>query len=112
MNTLQAFAMGEANRNKPSMVFDWDKAAKLIKENQPNKASAGLDGDWEYTGGTIYAKGEIVTKDYTYLASTWATPQLNMDGKIVPCWVYMNDCSGNWESSTKWPESAKQILNA
>lgn len=32
MNTLSAFAMGAANRGKELMVFDWDKAAKLIKK--------------------------------------------------------------------------------
>ena len=28
MNTLEAFAMGEDNRGKELMVFDWDKAAR------------------------------------------------------------------------------------
>ena len=33
MNNLKAFAMGQANRGKTRMVFDLDKAARLIKEN-------------------------------------------------------------------------------
>lgn len=43
MDSMQAFAMGKANRDKPSMVFDWNKAAQLIKEQNPNSVSAGLD---------------------------------------------------------------------
>jgi len=31
MNTWTAFAMGEANRRKELMIFDWDKAARLIR---------------------------------------------------------------------------------
>ena len=42
MNTWAAFAMGEANRGKEMMVFDWDKAARLIGERKPECASAGL----------------------------------------------------------------------
>ncbi len=74
MDTISAFAMGMANRSKESMVFDWDKAAKLIKERQPNSAEAGLSGDWGCTGGEIYRDGEPILNSYTFLASTWATP--------------------------------------
>lgn len=38
MNTWVAFAMGEANREKELMVFDWDKAARLIRERKPECA--------------------------------------------------------------------------
>ena len=109
MNTLSAFAMGAANRGKELMVFDWDKAAKLIKKNNPTIVSAGLRGDWEYTGGTIYEDGEPNLDDYTYLASTWAVPELDMDGVVVPCYRMKNEVS-EWNSSTKWPKSALDIL--
>ena len=36
MDTLQAFAIGEANRDKELMVFDWDKAVSIIKEHNLN----------------------------------------------------------------------------
>lgn len=85
MNTLAAFAMGEANRGREMMVFDWDKAARLIRERKPRCASAGLRSDWEYTGGTIYENGKPVMDDYTYLASTWAVPELDMDGDNLAC---------------------------
>lgn len=110
MNTFEAIARGTASQNNPSKVFDWDKAAHLIRENQPKEAGAGLSGDWEYTGGTIYRDGQIVTDDYTFLVSTWATPELEMDGDKVDCWKWMSD--SGWNAQTKWPESARAILNA
>ena len=111
MNTWAAFAMGEANRGKEMMVFDWDKAARLIGERKPECASAGLRGDWEYTGGTIYEDGKPVMDDYTYLASTWAVPELDMDGDIVECFRMKHEVLG-WGSKTKWPKSALDILSA
>ena len=54
MNSMMAFVMGELNRGNEEMVFDWNKAATLIKDRKPKNASAGLRGDWEYTGDTIY----------------------------------------------------------
>ena len=111
MDTLRAFAMGEANRGKPMMVFDWNKAARLIKERGAKSASAGLSGDWDYTGGEILKEGKPISKDetYTYLASTWATPELEIDGETVECYLMQDDTPG-WNSDTFWPESALTIL--
>lgn len=110
MNTITAFMMGEMNRGKESMVFDWDKAAQLIRENNAREASAGLEGDWEYTGGTILSDGQPVKDDYTYLASTWAVPELVMDGgEPIPCYKMKHETS--WDAHTKWPESALRILD-
>ena len=111
MNTWAAFVMGEANRGKELMVFDWDKAARLIRERKPECASAGLRSDWEYTGGTIYEDGKPVMDDYTYLASTWAVPELDVDGDIVECFRMEHEVP-KWNSDTKWPQSALDILNA
>lgn len=110
MNTWTAFAMGEANRRKELMIFDWDKAARLIRERKPECAGAGLRGDWEYTGGTIYESGKPVMNDYTYLSSTWAVPELDMDGEIVNCYRMEHEVPG-WNSNTKWPQSALDILS-
>ena len=111
MNNLMAFTMSMANRGKEMMVFDWDKAARLIQERKPECASAGLRDDWEWTGGTIYKDGEPVMDDYTYLSSTWAVPELNMDGDIMECFRMEYEAPG-WNSDTKWPQSALNILNA
>lgn len=109
MKSLLAFTMGEANRGKELMVFDWDKAATLIKERNAQEASAGLSGDWGWTGGDILRDGQIITDDYTFLASTWATPELGIDGEIIPCYRMKSDTPG-WDYDTKWPESAMAIF--
>ena len=109
MDTLSAFAMGEVNRGKERMVFDWDKAATLIKERGAKNASAGLSGDWGYTGGEIIEDGKIPEDSYTYLASTWATPELKIDGEIIDCYKMESETDG-WGSETFWPKSAKAIL--
>lgn len=108
MNSLEAFAMGEANRGKELMVFDWDKAALLIKQRNPVFVEAGLEGDLEWTGGTIHKNGEIVEDSYTYLSSTWATPIIIIDGEEIDC--YIMESKTSWNESTKWPESSRKIL--
>jgi len=113
VDTLSAFAMGEANRGREQKVFDWDKAANLIVNGRVVDASAGLGGDWEYTGGVILSEGQPHPEDktYVYLASTWATPELSLDGGTpIPCWRWANESPG-WDSGTYWPESARKILN-
>ena len=109
MNTVGAFSMGEMNRGKEMMVFDWDKAAKLIKESGCSEASAGLQSDWEWTGGTIFADGKPNVESYTFLASTWATPEIDLDGDVQDCYRMESEVP-DWNSGTKWPKSALKIL--
>ena len=108
MRSDLAFAMGEAAQGNEQMVFDWDKAARMIVERKPQEASAGLHSDWEWTGGTIYTNGLPDMKSYTYLASTWATPEIDMDGDVYPCFVMA--IKTLWGAKTKWPASALKIL--
>jgi hypothetical protein len=120
MDTMKAFGMGMMNRGKSLMVFDWDKAAKLIKENKPNSASAGLSGDWEYTGGNIYENNSPINREdtYVFLASTWATPELDLDGDILDCYIMEENVPESWVlefgnnySGIYWPKSSLDILN-
>jgi hypothetical protein len=92
-------------------VFDWDKAARLIAEQKPKRASAGLRDDWGATADTIYRDGEPVMDASPYLASNWAIPELAMDGCYQECWRWQTDTPG-WDSGTLWPESALAILHA
>jgi len=112
MDSMQAFTIGQSNREKELMVFDWNKAAKLIRKMKAQEASAGLSGDWEWTGGTIFQDGKPYKEEYgqPYLASTWATPELDIDGKIFACYK-MQSKTDNWDADTFWPESALKILN-
>ncbi|MEM9264493.1 MAG: hypothetical protein AAGA46_03120 [Cyanobacteria bacterium P01_F01_bin.13] len=108
MDTLQAFAMGSASRGNPKKVFDWDKAARLIKESGAQYASAGLSKDWDWTADTIWAEGKIPDDSSPYLASTWATPQLYLDGDFVDC--YIMEAETEWNSKTFWPKTARDIV--
>ena len=112
MDTLQAFAMGQLNRGKEMMVFDWNKAAEILKSRGNPDAEAGLSGDWEWTGGEIIRDGKIVPSEdtYTYLASTWATPQLLIDDEYIDCFLMASET--DWGSDTYWPESALKILGS
>jgi len=117
MDSTKAFAMGQANKDNPLMVFDWNKAAQRIKETEAQNASAGLAGDWEWTGGNIW-DGSIVpeSETYTYLASTWAKPELEMNGATEDCFVMEDAMSNEWKGGNPakiyWPESARKIVSA
>jgi hypothetical protein len=112
MDTANAFARGDANRHKPLMVFDWDKAAKIIRDKKPEYAIAGLQSDLEWTAGRIYEDGKPMPQEetYTYLASTWATPVLIIDDIETPCYKMQDETPG-WDSHTYWPDSALKHLN-
>ena len=115
MDSILAFAMGEANRGKDLMVFDWNKAAMLIKKSGVDSASAGLNSDWEYTGGIIFSDGKPVPEDDTcvYLASTWATPKLEIDYKKQDCFIMESEVPEEWGDNYAkiyWPESALKII--
>lgn len=110
MDTISAFAMGQRNQGKPQKIFDWVKAAKIIKERNPESADAGLQSDLEWTAGTIWQDGEIVTDSYTYLSSNWATPVLVIDDEEIPCFVMQSDTE--WDELTKWPKEARELLEA
>jgi hypothetical protein len=111
MRSDLAFLMGEANRGREPMVFDWIKAAKRIKETGATEASAGLHSDWEYTGGCIFYEGVPVSHEntYTYLASTWATPELELDGKVEDCFIMQSE-RPDWDANTYWPPEALAVL--
>jgi hypothetical protein len=116
MRTDLAFEMGRANRDRELMVFDWDKAARLIVEHEASEA--GLAGDWEWTGGTIFSDGRPIPKEetYVYLSSTWATPEIDIDGIIYTCFLMHSEVPLAWLEDNDdpahiyWPESALQIL--
>lgn len=91
-------------------VFDWDRAAGLIREHRPTVARAGLRMHWDTTGGTIYQDGKPVIDDYTYLSSCWFVPEIDLGiAGVFDCWRYEDETPG-WGDDTKWPESALEIL--
>ena len=110
MNTELAFARAKAAKGSKHKVFDWNKAAKIIKESSAKNASAGLSEDWEWTGGEIFRNGKPLdsTETYVYLASNWAIPELEIDDEYIECWCHNND----WDAGTFWPVSALEILGS
>ena len=111
MNTMEALIRGQVAQGRELMVFDWRKAARLIVDFKAKKASAGLTGDWEWTGGNILNDGQPNFHGYTYLASTWAVPQLEIDGVVHDCFCMQSEAP-DWDSGTKWPAEAVAILKA
>ena len=113
MDTMQAYLRAQAAKGNEPKVFDWEKAAKLITERKATSASAGLSGDWEWTGGEILRDGKPVPKDktYTYLASVWATPELEIDGETIDCYRMQSETPG-WDGGTYWPPEALALMGA
>lgn len=107
METLKDIAINESKNGK---VFDWDKAAKIIKERKLETASAGMAEDWFWTGTTIYENSRPVKNNYTCLASSWATPVLRFDSEEIVC--YQPKGYHGWNEDTRWPKSALEILNS
>lgn len=112
MDTLSAFFRAKAAQGQKQKVFDWHKAADIIRDGKVQEASAGLSEDLEYTEGTILENGIPVSEDdtYCYLSSNWAIPVLVIEGEEIPCWKYEDELPEPWDSGTMWPESAKARL--
>ena len=108
LSPMEIIARATVSGGREMKVFDWVKAATLIVERMPREASAGLSGDWGWTGGTIWRDGAPVD-EYTFLASTWATPELDLDGDVVPCFRMQSEVP-SWNSGTKWPDEAMAII--
>ena len=97
-------------------AFNFDMAAYLIKEKLKHNpdliAEAGLEGDWDYTGGVIFENGKPTNDSYTYLASHWAIPTLifywgGVEQESFDCWIEQND---RFYSHSKWDEQSLKIL--
>lgn len=109
MSSLMHYANRVMNQDE-EMVFDWDEAARRIKESGCDYALAGLRDDWGFNGGTIFMDGEPYYSDYTNLASSTDVPELEINGVSSPCYKMQSEVP-DWDSYTKWPDSAIKILN-
>ncbi len=105
-----------AEENKPVLTFDWDKAAKIIKthfkEHKDLIAEAGLQEDWEYTGGIIFEDGKPTNDSYTYLSSNWAIPTLilswdGLEQEEIECFTKL---SKRFNKDSKWDDESLKIL--
>lgn len=112
MESKQVNAKSLDNKDENLMVFDWEKAARLINKHGVKSASAGLSGDWKWTSGDILINGKLVEYEYSgcYLASNWARPAIEIRGVFFDCYKMQSETPG-WDSHTYWPEEALAILN-
>lgn len=110
MEELNKMLKGYTSRYDPVRVFDWNKAAEIIKKEKPKHVDAFLGTDEAYTGGCIYHEKPILEQNGTYLASRWAIPMLRLDDKDpYECWCWQKE-QPEWDADTLWPESALKIL--
>ena len=97
-------------------VFDWEKAAKIIRNLNPDVCvSAGIRGN-DGTIDSIFENGKPVTDGIAYLESWCGTPVLiivddHYDVEI-PCYIFKNECEYDWDGQTLWPQMALDILNS
>ena len=115
MDTFQAITLANVNRASENKVFDWNEAARRIKESGTSSAAAGLRSDWDHTGGLIFSGYEPIPEDdtYVYLASSWATPELDLQLGDGPqdCYIMQSE-QPSWNAGTYWPDSALEILKS
>jgi len=115
----EGFTTNRGRNDNPQMKFDWDKAALIIKEkcleHKNLIAEAGLQGDWDHTGGIIFEENKPTNDEYTYLSSNWATPTLilsyndgNDEQEEIEC--YTTDEDSRFDSDSKWDETSLELL--
>lgn len=99
-------------------VFDWDKAARIIRDRKPLSAVAGLERDWPNVAVEIYREGKIEEYDddtmfMGYRASMWDVPLLRLyfsDKHTEDYVCYVTESQTEWDVETWWPQSARDIM--
>lgn len=91
--------------------MDWNKVQKIVDMN-PDSVYAGLQEDWGYTSGLIYAKGKYYD-GYVWGCSSWATPIVDVDGKEIECWTYekQNGTGNDGEKKPYWWGNGAELLS-
>lgn len=99
-----------ALRGLDSYMFDYVKAAHLIKEYAHDKTvKAGLNGDFNNTSRIVYGGGKICQSSFVYTVSLWGVPTLAFDNWMVECYNIRSGPEGkDWEGF--WPPETMEIL--
>lgn len=103
------------------MVFDWVKAAKVIRDACPKEAIAGLHGYMTLTAVMIWRDGSIHKNGWGIAMGITNRPILRViteNGKAVnyECWRSLADTPQEWIDkgmalrTVNWPEDAEAIL--
>lgn len=67
-------------------IFNWVKAAELIKINKAETVYAGMKEDWSCTADTIVLNGEMYNGT-PFTTSDWATPSILIEDVFIPCYL-------------------------
>lgn len=109
----EGFLGSPAPKGTPLKMFDFKKAAELIREAfkaHPDLiAEAGLQGDWAYTGGVIFANGKPTNENYTFLSSNWAKPTLILSWDGAEQEEIVCEKDGD-QADCKWDYESLKIL--
>ncbi len=92
MDIIQAIAKAKQRKRK-TKYYDYRKAAKLLIKNNVKKAALGMKEDWDWTADEItIAKLKKFRNKRTKICgingSIWATPSIEIDGAMLPCWTH------------------------
>lgn len=106
-NTVKSlFEKGKLSTEYVDMTFDWEKAARLIREKKPHIAYAMLEGSRDRSKHKIYQDGFPVYEDDT-VHSARLRPMIVIDGHLpVPCFKMEYETNG----MDVWPRKALDIL--
>ncbi len=78
-----------AAEGKRARYFDYNKAAKILKQHGRKWAIGGLVGDWRSSSGRIsLAEDGEVSGALPWGESNWALPAIKIDERYIPCWSY------------------------
>lgn len=97
------------DHTRAPMVFDWDEAARRIKESGCVTACAGLRGHQE-TFRPIFRNGRPVVSGLD-ISSPWAVPVIEINGVVTPCYKWHEgDYHPMYVKPQWWPAAALDIL--
>lgn len=115
MKGYTSFARGflgaEAIATKPigdMKYMDWKEIQQIVNEHPDSVIYAGLQEDWGYTSGLIYARGKYYDGN-VFGCSTWATPIVDVDGEEIEVWTYEETEEGS--SIPSWWGNGQKLLS-
>lgn len=96
-------------------VFDWDRAAALIKATGAQTALAGIDKDWLSSSDSIFDDGRarVDSACQAWTENPNMSPCLELDGKRMPCFkeMWVSDITVA-DRRAIWPGRSAEILPA
>lgn len=120
---------GDVDWLKDFMIFDWNKAATILKNTGVSEAYAKINTYKNPSTVLIYKDSKPVFNDCSSLFSNWAVPCLVINTLICSddsesadivnleleeCWLIKSDIPVDWGTQYRqicWPKSALNILS-